>query len=217
MGVIDAPPFLRLLIKGRAKSIKQTKKVEFSQMAEINPQTLEANPGAAVANVPASEGGQNVVANTNNTPALTLEQINTITKHSYASLDEATKGLEHLVSFTGKKVESIADPAKVQELERSLKETQFYLDNPQYKNHRSFLAKFGDPSEAIKDPEISKALQAMSVANEGTTPSLQTNPRIAAPPAQAKEALEQAVETARNLGTGNWVEVLKAKGIDTGV
>lgn len=187
-------------------------------MDEINPQTLEANPGADAANVPAAEGGQNVVAKPNNTPALTLEQINAITKHSYASLDEATKGLENLVSFTGKKVESAqADPAKVQELERSLRETNFYLENPQYKNHRSFLAKFGDPSEAIKDPEISKALQAMSVATENTNISLQTNSRIAQPSPDAQKAFDQALETARNNGTANWTEVLKAKGIDTGL
>lgn len=154
---------------------------------ELNNQTLEANPGEAVTNVPSAEGQQNVVQTTpTNTPApsaLPLEKINQLTGHNYASLEEAEKGLKHLTSLVGAKIEA-ATPEEVKQLSKQLKEVQFYADNPEFKEYKGFLSKFGSPDEAIKDPEVQKAITAMksSVETDKNKASVLNSSRIGFPP-----------------------------------
>lgn len=174
-----------------------------------NLQTLESNPGVEQ-NVPTAEGVQNVTP-TPTPPALSLEEINTITKHSYSDINEARKGLENLVSFTGKKIESVpSTPQGIEELQKKVAEMEFYDSHPEYKEFKGFLAKFGNPQQAVSDPEVQKALNAMKTGGAETQTSvLNTNNRIGTP---AVSDYQSDLEKAQN--TGNWIEFMqKHKGV----
>lgn len=151
-------------------------------MSEQN-QTLTPDPSAAT-NVPAVEGQQNDAANHNNTAALTLEEVNSLTKHNYANLDEARKGIDNLARAIGaKEVVVEKAPAELETLKSQLAEMSFYSENPELKEFKPFLSKFGNPSEAVKDPEVQKAITALkaSAEFESNRSVLNSNSRIAQP------------------------------------
>lgn len=146
-------------------------------------QSLNPDPSAAT-NVPAVEGQQNDAAKPNNTAALSLDEVNTLTGRQYANLDEAKKGIENLSSFVGKKEVVVEKaPAEVEQLKAQLAEMSFYQDNPELKEFKPFLSKFGNPSEAVKDPEVQKAITAIkaSAETDSNRSVLNSNSRIVAP------------------------------------
>jgi len=172
-------------------------------------QTLEANPSEEVQaqpeNVPSVEGTQNDVNPQTTTPsdALTLAEINALTKHSYSNIDEARKGLENLRKAVGQKEIPVQDPnllTEVETLKRQVKESSFYAEHPELKPHKDFLAKFGDPEVALKDPVVKKAVDALSREESS---SLKSNPRIA----QVNTSYQEDFEKAKT--TGQWTEFLK--------
>ncbi len=172
-------------------------------------QTLEANPETEQ-NVPAAEGTQNDVVPMTTTPdALTLADINALTKHNYSSIDEARKGLENLRVAIGKKEIPVADPSlvsQVQSLTQQVKETSFYAEHPELKPHKDFLSKFGDPEVALKDPVVKKAIDALS---REETESLKSNPRI------AQVNTNQVADFEKAKSTGIWTDYLsKYKGFE---
>lgn len=187
-------------------------------MSDTNNQTPAANPGA-VTNVPAAEGAQNVASTQNNVShALTLDEINALTGHKYDSVEKAKDGLKELTSFVGKKIEA-ATPEEVKQLRKSLEETNFYLEHPDLKDFKGLLSKFSSPAEAINDPEVKKAIDAMkNVEADKNKSVLTTNSRINAPQLEeAPKKLQSALESVAAGKTADWVDVLKAKGIDMGV
>lgn len=176
-------------------------------------QTLEANPDVSgTENVSTAEGTQNDVGPNTTTPedSLTVTEINALTKHNYSNVGEVRKGLEHLRMAVGKKEIPVADPTlveQVQTLQKEVRETNFYATHPEMKPHKDFLAKFGDPEAAIKDPVVKRALDALS--REESESSLKSNPTIA----QVNTGYQE--DFARAKATGQWTGFLKKhKGFD---
>ncbi len=176
---------------------------------EYENQTLETDPGVSgTENVSTSEGTQNDAGTQTAAPALTLEEINALTKHSYSSVDEARKGISNLTSLVGKKevVKEVASP----QLEQKVKELEFYLEHPDLKAHKDVISALGpNPYEVIKDPVKQKVLNAVKASEEKET--LQSNPRINQPTSSAD--FDKDLESVKQ--TGDWVGFLKKhNGID---
>lgn len=171
-------------------------------------QTLEPNPETESLSAPAAEGVQNEVAPQTAQPAtLSLEEINALTSHRYSNIEEAKKGLLNLKKAVGAKEVPVQDPSLVEQvklLKKTVEETNFYAEHPELKQHRDVIAKFGDPNTAINDPVVKKVLSALNREEPG--PDLQSSPRIAATDSDYQAKFERAK------ATGNWTEVMAAKG-----
>ena len=181
-------------------------------------QTLEANPGDELNDAASSEGTQNDDAVLTATPtdqALTLEEINQLTGHRYQTIDDARKGIDNLKRLVGKKevVKEIADPSLVETvktLQKQVTEATFYTEHPELKPVKDFLSKFDNPAEAIKDPVIKKAVEALQAReDQNNSEKLRSNSRIASTSSDYQKDLEEAQ------ASGNWGPFLaKHKGID---
>jgi hypothetical protein len=176
-----------------------------------NNQTLETHPGEQLTDAGSAEGTQNVVVEQTTlltTPTLSLDEINSLTGHRYANVDEARKGLDNLKRAVGQKeIVREVTPAdlvqKVASLEAQVAEANFYTEHPELKAHKDILSKFGNPYEAIKDPVIQKVVEAVKAREESEDFKLKSNSRIAAP--QSSD-YQQDFEKAQN--SGNWAEFL---------
>ena len=171
-------------------------------------QTLETDPGVSgTENVSTAEGTQNDVVSQTAAPTLSLEEINSLTGHNYQTVDEAKKGIDNLKRMVGKKeiIKEVSNP----HLEQKVQELEFFLEHPELKPHKGLISKWGNPNDAIKDPEFQKVLNAVKASEDKET--LQSNPRINQPASSAD--FERDLEsTAKD---GNWVGFLqKHKGID---
>ena len=170
-------------------------------------QTLETDPGTET-NVDAAESTQNDEVAQTAAPALSLEEINALTRRNYQSVEDARKGITNLVSTVGKK-EVVKEVVKDNpQLERKVQELEFYLEHPELKPHKELLSRFGNPNEAIKDPVVQKVLKAVEASADKET--LQTNSRITH--VQSGDLVKD-VESLKN--TGDYVGLLKKHyGID---
>jgi hypothetical protein len=144
--------------------------------------------------VPGTEASAAAAGSTENAAsAVSLKDvIKQATGREYASDDEALKG----ITETYKAVTARHDPTPMQVqpqvqtgvndvdlLRHELKVSNFYNDNPQYKDVKGIISKFGaDPEQVVKDPEFVKTYSAIKLANESQNKSVLTsNARIASP------------------------------------
>ncbi len=165
-------------------------------MEEENTQTPAANPGEeAPTNVASPEGAQNGGSNPTTTPALSLEEINSLTGHKYSNLDDAKKGLVNLKSAVGKKEIPVDNPALV----KQVKTLEFFLEHPEYKDAKSLITKFGDdPNEVIKDPVFQQAYKGIQavVETEKQKTTITSTSRVATPPSdEAQKAFKAAQDS----------------------
>ena len=177
---------------------------------EENLETLEADTD--VAHVDTAEGEENQVDTSDTTSAaLTLEEINSLTRRTYASLEEARKGIDNLARTVGKKEiqTPVADPQlveKISTLEKQVKEATFYAEHPDLKPHKDVLSKFGDPEAALQDPVVQKVIEAVK-AREESSEELKSNARI------AQVSSDYQTEFQKAEASGDWSKVLEMKGL----
>jgi hypothetical protein len=166
-------------------------------------QTLEADPGTET-NVDAAESTQNDAAPQTAAPGLSLEKINALTGHNYRTVEDAEKGIDNLKRLVGSKevVKEVASP----HLERKVQELEFYLEHPELKPYKELVSKFGNPQDAIKDPLFEKVLKSVKASEEKET--LNSNSRITQPNVNIDQELASVKQT------GDWVSLLKKKGIE---
>lgn len=175
-------------------------------------QTLDSNPGDELIDAASSEGVENVDTVPTATPALTLDEINSLTGHRYQTIDEAKKGLDNLKRAVGKKeiVKEVVPSSlaeEVNQLKAQVAESNFYTEHPDLKPVKDVISKFGpNPYEAVKDPVVQKVIDAVKAREDSE--SLKSTPKIN----QVSADYQSDFETAQ--ATGNWAEFLaKHKGV----
>lgn len=103
----------------------------------------------------------------------------------------------------------------VEDLKRQIRERDFYMDNPEYKEVKNLIGKFGDDPAVVVASEDFKNLYAKlqpTKNDPGSKSILQTNARIA-----ADTGSEYQKDFAQAEKTGNWNEFMrKHKGVKFG-
>lgn len=152
-----------------------------------------------------SDGGAAVDTNT-----LSLSELNSYLGKDFKDKESALKAVKDTFSFVGKKIEAPASSDSVTKAElQALKEQAFYLENPQYKDYKSIIAKMGgDPSQVVGSDEFKSIFEKVKLADEVSKSRtvLQSSPRLA----QQKTKIDEAVQiaNARNQSTLDVANVL---------
>ena len=141
-------------------------------------------------NTQPDEGGTEAVEN-ESVANMSLKEINESLGKDYPDKETALKSIKDTFSYTGKRKEDIIKEHeaanstnelanKVQTLEKTLQEANFYAENPQYKPYKDLVAKFGSPEEAIKDEGFQSTFKKLSAFDEAETSKsvLHSNPKL---------------------------------------
>lgn len=131
----------------------------------------------------------------------------------FASDEVALKAVQDTFSYVGKKKEDIAKElmqetkesqrmdgdalAKIEQVEKKMREQSFYAENPELKGYKELIAKFGDnPEEVVKTEEFKSVFEKVKGYDElqSSQSVLHSNPRLAGATdkmTQAREALKE--------------------------
>lgn len=169
--------------------------------------------------------------NVGTSDALTLEEINSTLGRNYADKPTALKALQETFSFVGKKAADIAPATTaapttptsdngdatakaLADIQKQLKTSQFYENNPEYNTPeaKELINSFGgEPEEVIAKDIFKKALKAIQTesTNDKSQTVMRSNARVAAPDSDYQTDFEAAQVS------GNWAGFLaKHKGIE---
>jgi hypothetical protein len=165
-----------------------------------------------------------------NAANLSLEELNQVLGKNFPSKEAALKSVKDTFNYVGsvgqlqkelKDLKSSTPGAdvteKVTSLEQRLKETEFYSEHPDLKEHKDLIRKFGsDPAQAVADPEFQKVLTAVKTAaeSEKSKSVIHSNSRLGQVTdrtAEARAAMDAGdTDKAQKLAAQN---VLEAAGI----
>ena len=136
-------------------------------------------------------------SNENANAASLKDVIKQATGREYQTDEEALKGIQE----TYKAVTARHEPPQpmtqtpapevndIQLLRHELKVSNWYQDNPQYKEVKDIIGKFGsDPETVVKDPGFQKVYTALKQAESPQKSVLTGNSRIAMPPSEDRTA-----------------------------
>lgn len=171
-------------------------------MSEDTPQVPDT-PEDVINNIVTGEGDQSVEDTTqvSKPEGLTLEQLNTLTGKDYQSLDDATKGIENLSSFVGKREEKVAEKLTSDGefiTKDQYEQDMFYSKNEDLAAYKDIINARADklkvsPKEAVeKDPILKETLGKLRGFDdtEKAKSVLMSNPRLG----QVTDNLQEAQE-----------------------
>lgn len=141
--------------------------------------------------------------------SLSLEEINQLMGRQYSDVETARRGLRETSSHVGKLGQKVSEletkvatpqtsqdvAAQIAEMQKQIKETSFYAENPEYNTPeaKALIAKFGgDPANVVADEVFQTAYKAINTTTEieKSKSVLHSNPRLG----QVTDKLSQARE-----------------------
>ena len=172
-------------------------------MEEIQNNTDETL--ADVEGTPTADGGANVEKPLREVIGGTLNR-------EFKTDEDALKAIKETQDFVGKRDEDIrkeikasytekteeaqATVERLAKLEAEVKNSSFYNDHPEYKEHKDLIAKFGEnPSEVIASDDFKKVYEPLKAyqENEQSKSVLHSNPRLG----KANDKITEARELAK--------------------